>query len=83
MMILVLLIKLIYIKDPNEAKYWYLIKKCRRNGLESLENLMDLIGYLNNMKQVYRNIKEYNPDRKCNLLTVFDDMIADMIINKM
>ena len=44
---------------------------------------MDLIGYLNNMKQVYRNIKEYNPDRKCNLLIVFDDMIADMIINKM
>ena len=82
MMILVLLIKLIYIKDPNEGKYWYLIKKCRRNGLESLENLMDLIGYLNNMKQVYRNIEEYNPDRKCNLLLVFDDMIADMIINK-
>ena len=53
-----------------------------RNGLESLENLMDLIGYLNNMKQVYRNIEEYNPGRKCNLLIVFDDMITDMIINK-
>ena len=53
-----------------------------RNGLESLENLMDLIGYLNNMKQVYRNIEEYNPGRKCNLLIVFGDMITDMIINK-
>ena len=79
MMILVLLIKLIYIKDPSEAKYWYLITKCRRNGLESLENLMDLIGYLNNMKQVYRNIGEYNSDRKCNLLVVFDDMIINKI----
>ena len=53
-----------------------------RNDLESLENLMDLIGYLNNMKQVYRNIEEYNPGRKCNLLIVFGDMITDMIINK-
>ena len=66
-MIIALLIKLIYIKDPNEAKYQYLIKKRGKNGLESLENLMDLIGYLNNMKQIYRNIEEYNSGRKCNL----------------
>ena len=43
---------------------------------------MDLIGYLNNIKQIYKNIEEYNPGRKCNLLKVFDDMITNMIINK-
>ena len=34
------------------------------------------------MQDVYKNIKEYNPDRKHEVLIVFDDMIADMIINK-
>ena len=34
------------------------------------------------MQDVYKNIEEYNPGRKCNLLIVFDDVIADMISNK-
>ena len=28
------------------------------------------------MQDVYRYIEEYNPDRKCKVLIVFDDMIA-------
>ena len=34
------------------------------------------------MQDVYKRIKEFNPDRKCNALIVFDDIIADMISNK-
>ena len=34
------------------------------------------------MQHVYRNIEEYPPDRECNVLLVFDDMIADIISNK-
>ena len=34
------------------------------------------------MQDVYKNIEEYNPSRKCNLLIIFDDMIADMLSNK-
>ena len=35
------------------------------------------------MQDVYKNIEEYNPSRKFNILTiVFDDMIADMLSNK-
>ena len=34
------------------------------------------------MHDVYKNIEEHNPSRKCNVLIVFDDMIADMICNK-
>ena len=34
------------------------------------------------MQDVYKNIDEYNPDKKCKIVIVFDDMIADMINNK-
>ena len=34
------------------------------------------------MKDVYKNIDEYNIDKEHKLLIVFDDMIADMINNK-
>ena len=45
-------------------------------------DLKTFIELSNNMQDVYKNIKEYNPDRKHEVLIVFDDMIADMIINK-
>ena len=34
------------------------------------------------MVDVYKNIEEYNSNKKCNILIVFDDMIPDMISNK-
>ena len=34
------------------------------------------------MKDVYKNIDEYNADKERKILIVFDDMIADMINNK-
>ena len=34
------------------------------------------------MQDVYKNIYEYNVDKESKILTVFDDMIADMINNK-
>ena len=34
------------------------------------------------MHDVYKNINEYNVDKYCKILIVFDDMIADMIHNK-
>ena len=34
------------------------------------------------MQDVYKNIEDYNPDKKRKVLTIFDDMIADMINNK-
>ena len=38
--------------------------------------------YSNNMQDVYENIREYNPSRKCNVLIVLNDLIPDMISNK-
>ena len=34
------------------------------------------------MRDVYKNINEYNPDNENKILIVFDDMIADMTSNK-
>ena len=39
--------------------------------------------YSNDMQDVYKNIEDYNPDKKKRkLVIVFDDMIADVINNK-
>ena len=34
------------------------------------------------MSDVYKNIEDYNPDKKRKVLIVFDDMIADVINNE-
>ena len=38
--------------------------------------------YSDDMQDVYKNIDEYNTVKEHKVLTVFDDMIADMINNK-
>ena len=34
------------------------------------------------MDDIYKNIQEYNPSKKQNLMIVFDYMIGDMLSNK-
>ena len=34
------------------------------------------------MDNIYEYIKEYNPNKKQKILTVFDDMIADILSNE-
>ena len=36
----------------------------------------------NDMDNIYENIEEYNPNKECKILVVFDDMIADFLSNK-
>ena len=38
--------------------------------------------YLNDTDDIYKNIKEYNPNKKNKIITVFDYVIADVLINK-
>ena len=33
------------------------------------------------MDDIYKNIEEYNPNEKRKILIVFDDMIAEILIN--
>ena len=38
--------------------------------------------YSDDIDDIYKNIEEYNPNKKQELLILFDDMITDMLSNK-
>ena len=57
--------------------------------LDHLKDSKAFMEYSNDMQDVYKNIEDYNPGKKRKILivkrkilTVFDEMIADMINNK-
>ena len=72
----------LYAKDPYEAKYQFLINKRESTGLKHFNDSKAFIEYSNDMDDIYKNIEEYNPNKKRKILIVFDDMIADMLSNK-
>ena len=41
-----------------------------------------LIEYSSDMEDIYKNIEEYNPNKKRKILIALDDMVADMLSNK-
>ena len=69
----------LYAKDPYEAKYQFLINKRESTGLKHFNDPKAFIEYSNDMRDVYKNIDEYNADKEHKILIVFHDMIADMI----
>ena len=71
-----------YAKDPYEVKYQFLINKRENTGLKHFNDPKAFTEHSNDMQDVYKNIDEYNVDKECKILIVFDDMIADMINNK-
>ena len=64
----------LYAKDPYEAKYQFLVNKWESTGSK----------HLNDSKafNAYKNIEQYNLNKKRKILTVFDNMIAEMLSNK-
>ena len=72
----------LYAKDPYEAKYQYLINKHEKVGLDHYIGPKAFMEYSNDILDVYKKIKDYNPDKKRKVLIVFDDVIADIINNK-
>ena len=73
----------LYAKDPFESKYQYLINKREGVGINYfLFYPKAFINYSDDMHDVYKKIDEYNLYKENKILTVFDDMIADMIHNK-
>ena len=71
-----------YAKDPDEAKYQFLINKRESTGLKHFNDSKAFIQYSNDMQDIFKNNEEYNIGEKGKILIVFDDMIADMINNK-
>ena len=78
----------LYVKDPYEAKYQYLINKSKGVGIDNFNNTKGSIEHSNDMRNIYKNIdyykniNYYNPDREKKILINFD-MIGDIINNKM
>ena len=58
------------------------IHKTESTCLKYLNDSKAFIEYSKDMDDVYKNIEEYNPNKKRKILIVFDDMIADMLSNK-
>ena len=71
-----------YIKDPYEAKYSFLINKKKNTALKYFNDLKAFIEYANDKQDVYKNIDEYNVDNERKILIGFDIMIAHMVNNK-
>ena len=72
----------LYTKDPFEVKYQYLINIREKVGIDHFDDPKAFIEYSNDMHDVYKDINEYNINKECKILIVFDDMIAGMINNK-
>ena len=72
----------VYAKDPCEAKYQLLINKREDAGKKHFNDSEAFFEYSNDMVDIYKNIEEYNPNKKCKIFIVFDDVIADMLRNK-
>ena len=72
----------LYAKDPYELKHQLLINKRESTGLNHLNDFKIFMEYSNDMDDIYKNIEEYNPNKKHKILIVFDDLIADMSRNK-
>ena len=71
-----------YARDLSKPKYDYFIKKRENVGIKHLNNPKAFIECSNTMDDVYKNINDYNPIRKRKKMIAFDDMIADIITNK-
>ena len=59
-----------------------MINKREGVGIDYFNDPKAFIEYSSDMRNVYKNIDDYNPNQENKILIVFDDMIADMIHNK-
>ena len=69
----------LYVKDPYEDKYQYLINKREEVGKKHLGDPQAFVEYSNNINDVYENIDDYNPNKDRKIVIVFDDMITEKL----
>ena len=72
----------LYAKYSSEPKCEYLIKKREDAGIKHVNTLNAFVVCSNKMDDVYEDIDNYNPKRDKKVLIVFDDMIPDIMTNK-
>ena len=59
-----------------------LIKKRKNTVLKHLNDSKAFTESSKNMDDIHKTIKEYNPNKKCKILIVFNYIIADILGNK-
>ena len=71
-------------KDTSQLNEDF-IKNCNEDvGTKHLNDFKGFISYSNNVDDIYKNIEEYYPNKKCKILIVFNDIIvACLIINNL
>ena len=80
---IVFLIKLIFIsKIEMNQSINVLLKNVKTVVLNDSKIQRLLLNIQIIMRDVPKNIEQYNPGKKCNLFTVFQDVVADIISNK-
>ena len=72
----------LHAKDPYEEKNQFLIIKWDSKNLKHFNNSKVFVEYLNDMDNIYKNIVDYNQNKKRKILIVFDDIITDMHSNE-
>ena len=60
----------------------FIVDKLNSAGLKHFNDSKTFIKYSNDMNDIYKNIEEYNSNKKREIRFVFDDMVADMLSNK-
>ena len=61
------------------------MRKCKIKYIKLLfwlDLLKRFIEYSNDMDDIYKNIEEYNPNKKRKILIAFDEMVTDILSNK-
>ena len=71
----------LYANNLSEPKYQSLIKRRGNAAVKHLSDPKAFIGCSNTVDDVYQNIDDYYSNKK-KILTVFDDMIANIMTNK-
>ena len=61
------------------------MRKCKIKFIKLLfwlDLLKRFIEYSNDMDDIYKNIEEYNPNKKRKILIAFDEMVTDILSKK-
>ena len=69
----------LYVRDPHEEKYDYLIKKREAVGTKFANDPQAFIEWHTDIDDVFECIDNYNPSKQRKITIVFDDMITQKI----
>ena len=72
----------LYAKNPYEPSYQLLINKHEKVDLKHYNDPKVFMEYSNDMQDAYKNIEEYNPGKKREVVIVFNDDVLMKRLNE-